>query len=423
MEDIYITEVECINWESHRHSRVRLTPGINGFIGSSDSGKSSILRAIRWSLKNDESGVDFITEGETDTTVSVSLSNGVKVKRRKTRSGDVNTYELFRDGVPLLEHPLTGFGTKVPREVEEASEMGDFRFLFAPQLEGPFLISATPKYRADTIGNLEELKRVDDALQSTNQDIHTDAKMKRELDKEITKQEKEIEQLRKRIAKSEPKMQTLSSLKKHLVAETQLLQKLEGYHHRLGEIEQSLQEQQLIVQKSDRILAHWDDTLPDQVALCGRLEQALSRLLEIETELNSITFMSESSLQQLLSIVAEAEQSIHTLQRLSAAKERLEEIDSEKKRISSGYSSRVASIDFAPAEADITVIRTLQRHMSRLTEIEQEVGNAQNQVEDARKQIDALLNQFVESLQTAQICPTCAQSTANVSCDHIQAII
>lgn len=422
-EEIYIVEAEYFQWQSHHHSVVRLVNGINAFIGTSNSGKTALLRGMKWVLRNQPSGANFITRGKKETWVSLTLSNGYKIKRRRTRSGDVNTYEIFKDGVPLHEHPLTGFGTGVPQEVLDVCGMERLDINFAGQLESAFLISNTPKARADAIGNLEELQRIDEALSGTNDDIKAGNKRLKELNKSIAQQEKEAEALRNQIEKDTPKIEALLRLKEAMISEQQTLHKIQGYQRRISEIETILQEQQAIVDKADRILTHWDDGLPQQVTTFERLQKSLARLLEIEEELSTITFMSEAALNQLLLLLEETERDISRCQRISASHQRLNDIESEIKQISGSYSPRVAQMEFTQIDADITIFRTLQRHLSRLEDIEREVSVTETQVEQARGQIDLLLNQFVEALHNERICPTCAQPTEAVSCKHIQEVI
>lgn len=52
------------NFQSHEQTEVFFTEGLNVFVGPSDSGKSAILRALRWVLYNEPKGTDFIRAGK-----------------------------------------------------------------------------------------------------------------------------------------------------------------------------------------------------------------------------------------------------------------------------------------------------------------------------------------------------------------------
>jgi exonuclease SbcC len=422
-EEIYILEVELFNFQSHDHTVLHFTEGINALIGTSNSGKSAALRGIKWCLDNEPSGSDFIRNGCDDSWVKTTLSHGYAIKRRKTRSGNVNTYEVFKDGVLTTEAPLTGFGTKVPPEVIEARGMPSLDYIFASQLEPSFLIHETPGKRAATIGNLEELGKVDQALQGVNDDVRVDTKEQKQLDKDIKELEKKSELLRKEIARDEPKVETLKVLKEGIGQKQRLLVFLERSAQRLQEIDRELGERRDVVARAERILFCWDDTLPAKADSSQRVLNGLNRLMAIEQELTTISFMSADALDALLRIAAEVDQKIQKSQRVNAAANRLHDIDIDIDRLRKSYSVKVASLDFSALDRQIETYRALLKHVQRLQKIEDEVIQTNKSVETARVKIDDLLNQFVESLQKAEICPTCYQSTKEVSCGHVKQFI
>src|SRR5699024_512 len=83
----------------------------------SDSGKTAILRGIRWALYNDPSGDYFIREGAYQCSVTIVFSDNTKVKRY--RSKNKNVYYLYDESDN--EFKFEGFGTSVPDEIIEAT--------------------------------------------------------------------------------------------------------------------------------------------------------------------------------------------------------------------------------------------------------------------------------------------------------------
>lgn len=61
---IHLKRVRLENFQSHRNSVIDFDRGLNVIVGPSDSGKSAIIRAIKWALYNEPSGNYFIREGE-----------------------------------------------------------------------------------------------------------------------------------------------------------------------------------------------------------------------------------------------------------------------------------------------------------------------------------------------------------------------
>src|SRR5205085_9883685 len=51
--NISITELEIKGYQSHEDTKIAFTGGLNAIVGPSDSGKSAILRALRFVLYNE----------------------------------------------------------------------------------------------------------------------------------------------------------------------------------------------------------------------------------------------------------------------------------------------------------------------------------------------------------------------------------
>ncbi|WP_035425703.1 AAA family ATPase, partial [Halalkalibacterium ligniniphilum] len=58
-----INTVRLENFQSHLDTSIDFSTGLNVIVGQSDSGKTSILRAIRWVLYNQPRGTDFMRVG------------------------------------------------------------------------------------------------------------------------------------------------------------------------------------------------------------------------------------------------------------------------------------------------------------------------------------------------------------------------
>ncbi len=65
-----IKSAKLINFQSHIDSLLEFHSGVNSITGQSDSGKSSILRAINWVIHNKPSGDAFIIQNSSGTKMS-----------------------------------------------------------------------------------------------------------------------------------------------------------------------------------------------------------------------------------------------------------------------------------------------------------------------------------------------------------------
>jgi exonuclease SbcC len=56
-----IQSIVLRNFQAHKNTEISLDKGITAIVGSSDSGKTSILRAFYWVLQNKPSGIQMVS--------------------------------------------------------------------------------------------------------------------------------------------------------------------------------------------------------------------------------------------------------------------------------------------------------------------------------------------------------------------------
>ncbi|QNO16500.1 AAA family ATPase [Alkalicella caledoniensis] len=153
----YITNVRIENFQSHKDTQLNLANDLNVITGPSDSGKSAIIRAIRWVLYNEPRGTEFITANEKECRVTLVLSNGISIIRERTSSK--NRYILIQDDEKQI---FEGFGNTVPQEIINTHQIKNIyldtdqrtSINLSNQLEGPFLLSESGATRAKAIGRV-----------------------------------------------------------------------------------------------------------------------------------------------------------------------------------------------------------------------------------------------------------------------------
>lgn len=182
-----LKSIKLINFQSHRDTLINLA-GL-GYLtvitGPSDSGKTAIIRALRWVCYNVPQGDGFIFNAEDKCTVSLVYEDGTMVERIRSRGG-INRYIVNGQ-------TFEGFGTGVPLEVQKATgirklEIGDQSFLLnlSEQLDGPFLgKSVSGPARAKVLGKLAGTEEIDYAGKETGTDLYRSKRMQEVLDKGI----------------------------------------------------------------------------------------------------------------------------------------------------------------------------------------------------------------------------------------------
>ncbi len=181
----YITKVRIENFQSHADTEFDLSPGINLIVGSSEGGKSAILRAINFALHNEPRGDDFIRMDETETRVSVWWSDGCYLCRIKGERNSV----LIRDK-DGFEQTLDRIGTTLPKEALDVlgfppidDESGPIAY--ADQHQPLFLVTLSASELPRTISRLTGIDDFEAAAEILNKQANAANKQIKDSTKRI----------------------------------------------------------------------------------------------------------------------------------------------------------------------------------------------------------------------------------------------
>lgn len=156
------------NFQSHKDTLLEFVPGINIIIGTSDSGKSAIFRALKWLMYNRPTGDSFCSHwSEKSARVELTLDNH-RVVRAREKSKQI--YELD-------DLSFTAFKTDVPEEIVTALNMGDVNF--QQQFDRPFLLDISAGEVAQYFNKIAHLESIDKVIKSLHQ---TERTVKRNLE-------------------------------------------------------------------------------------------------------------------------------------------------------------------------------------------------------------------------------------------------
>ncbi len=191
-----IKRLHIQNFQSHKDTTIDFTDGLNVIVGPTDTGKSSIIRAIRKLIRDEPGGKSFISKWAKDMTISLVFEyNGVDhtVKRKLT-----STKNLYY----LDDQEYGGFGKTIPEEIQTALNMqlvtletGDVLDLhFTDQHDVPFMISkGSAGIRSKLLGKVAGLHVLDRAISRINSDIRGQNSMLKHRAEEVSSLENELE--------------------------------------------------------------------------------------------------------------------------------------------------------------------------------------------------------------------------------------
>lgn len=171
-----INEISIQNFQSHKQTNISFVNGLNVITGSSDSGKSSVLRALLWVVNNRPSG-DSIKNWNSSPKDIVHVQllvdnffinktrvNGKSSYNYKNEEGDSLCYDAIK--------------TDVPEEISEQLNLSEFNI--QTQHQPYFLLNDSGGEIAKKLNDLVGLSVIDNLFKNLNSSItRTDRELQR----------------------------------------------------------------------------------------------------------------------------------------------------------------------------------------------------------------------------------------------------
>lgn len=156
-----IKSIELKNIQSHENTRLELDKGINCIVGSSNNGKSAILRGLYWARYNRPLGIDTLAshwalndKGDLKSEMAVTIENDFGIVTRK-RTKSENQYIVNGEILNVVK-------SDIPSEVEQILNLSDTNI--QKQLDEPFLLSKSSGEVAKYFNKVVRLDVIDKVL-------------------------------------------------------------------------------------------------------------------------------------------------------------------------------------------------------------------------------------------------------------------
>jgi len=163
-----IKKLNIQNFQSHEMTTLDFDPGVNVIVGASDSGKSAIIRALRWLIWNKPSGDAFRSNWGGLTSVEIVIPERYSIEHGKhkdqttiMRSKSDAHNQYFWNGT---DNVFKAFGNDVPEPIQEVLNMDETNL--QQQGDSPFLISNTPGEAAAYFNKVAHLSKIDTTLKA-----------------------------------------------------------------------------------------------------------------------------------------------------------------------------------------------------------------------------------------------------------------
>ena len=169
----YLASLRLKDLQAYKEALLILHPGLNVIVGSSNDGKSTLIRGLDF-LFTGEWSKSWVRHGCKDSEIEGQLEDGTIVERVK---GSVN--KVSRVDSNGVRTDFSGFGTALPAEISSAFGIIPFRIdkdktlnaNVSMQHDSLFLLNETGSYCAKILGRLSGLHLVDIALRNLSNDI------------------------------------------------------------------------------------------------------------------------------------------------------------------------------------------------------------------------------------------------------------
>lgn len=176
-----IKSLHLHNFQSHKESHLDFSDGINVIIGTSDSGKTAVLRGLNWLVNNRPTGDGFVRNGCAKAEVICNTEMDCIIR---SKSKSENTYMIN-------SKELKAFGTDVPEVVGKALNFSELNIQY--QLDSPFLLSESSGEAGRILNKVVKIDNIDKSLQRIESRKRKARQEEEFLAQEITKQESGLE--------------------------------------------------------------------------------------------------------------------------------------------------------------------------------------------------------------------------------------
>lgn len=289
-----IERIKLNNFQSHENSELVFSPGVNVIIGQSDSGKTAIIRALRWLVWNRPLGDAYISHWADKCSVEIEVDKHT-IKRIKERK---NSNAYYLDG-----KLFSAIGGDVPDEIIRLLNLDEINL--QQQLDRPFLLDSSPGEVAQHFNKIAHLDIIDTSIRKVLQ-------WTRKLQQDLASKESEIEHLEDELHKFhslpllEEKVDALELKQTQVQASKDEVKRLDEIVKELNRLETEIASYAKVVaveKKIDAILLNIADKNKIEENITG-LRKTSIKIREIENQINNLTKLTaaETKVDNLLEL-------------------------------------------------------------------------------------------------------------------------
>lgn len=283
-----ISYLTISNFLSHKKTKLEFSKGVNIIVGPTDSGKSAIIKTLKWVVTNRPMGDGMCSNWGGDTAVTLFIDHQIQ----RYKGGEGNLYFLN-------DHKFAALKGDVPVEIQQELNLTDINI--QTQFDSHFLLSSSSGEVAQYFNKVAHLNKIDIGLQNIQ-------RWTREVQRRLEYNEQSLLTAQERLFEF-AYIEEVDNLLKDLEKNEKDTQELINSHTSLLGIAAALKKIELEAEQ-------WEG-LPQLEGIVDSLLNVFFRISRAKTELSKLNDIvasiknNQGSINQLIQILEEAEDTFH----------------------------------------------------------------------------------------------------------------
>jgi len=408
------------NFQSHKHTEINFSDFV-AIVGESNSGKTAIVRALKWVLYNVPSGTSFMRVDTNETKVKVIFSDGSAITRLRSETKNNYVLEKSNGEEIVLEH----FGVGPVQDVVAFHKMYELDLFgtkesvnFCNQLDPPFFISQPDGVKAMMIGKLAGTQTIDLAIKNTSADARAEAKVEKQLKqqaslikaelsryKKLSKNKKILDKCQVKIEKTSElhdKYENAKLIAEQIYSTNQEILGLKGVLDKKNDVEKL---SNIFSFLENDIRKYIDVT--SQMMLINETDNNIAKVNEIlnSVKQEDINIVSEK-IKEIDYILLKLNSVYPEISNIVRTEASLDEINKILSAIHPGDYDKIYEA-MGSAEDNAKVLTSIKSILIDIDTTMQRIEKAKEYFKKSEEEFAEIKNEYTSILKENRICPTC----------------
>jgi len=408
MQNLFLKELELTNIQSHSHLLINFVDGVNIICGPTDSGKSSIIRAIGNLFFN--TGGDLRKEGTKKSSIKGTLSNGIIIEKVKSES--VNRY-IVTKGTQVDTYDA--IGKTIPEDILKITQMLPFTvekeeliLNISSQITLPFLMGKDTSaiFRMKLLNKLTNNDLIDIVFQGLNKDILQLGRDEKYEAENISKLEKDLGIISLELSTKKEKAKEINDKLVSLKLKFTKLETYQALQLKLKLNAEELDKNKILLKSIKFPEASILNFLQKKIKSAMSLQTLWNRYCHTQEELKDNKVLLKNIKVIPSDIVSKLQLKITKILHLIELKMKLQQVTLALEEAKNNYSKLVIpKFNIAEIKKKIDRLNLLVDRQDKIRNILEDLGETSTLLVDCKNEIDNSNKEYKDILMKVKVCP------------------